>query len=217
MNKLRELWVILFVLFLFANVVVVISNISLTQLSYGQTGNNTNSHHSLSPNMLNSTNNTKALAKAREQYLSAWNQTDFQSAFDTFIIPGSSEGYGLYDQHRPDNVFRPGETMVLYIEPVGFTHRKVTDENGKTLYEIKLIPSVTIFSQATNQSQTLNIAPFDLRSHNKNTEFDLTITVRQETPFPSGNYKLAYDVTDAFSGKSFEIIKNVKVTNVSMR
>ena len=199
MNKLSQLWIILFGLFLFTNV-VVISNISLRQISYGQTANN-----------------TIVLAKAREQYLSAWNQTDFQSAFDTFIIPGSSEGYGLYVQHRPDNVFRPGETMVLYIEPVGFTHRKVTDENGKTLYEIKLIPSVTIFSQATNQSQTLNIAPFDLRSHNKNTEFDLTITVRQETPFPSGNYKLAYDVTDAFSGKSFEIIKNVKIINVSLR
>ena len=39
----------------------------------------------------------------------------FRSAFDTFV---SSEpgGYGIYEE-RKSNVFNPGETFLLYVEP----------------------------------------------------------------------------------------------------
>src|SRR5215203_7093269 len=60
------------------------------------------------------------LDAARQQFLSAWNNTAFTSQFDVFIAEGSNSGYGIYREHLPANVFRPGETMVLYVEPVGF-------------------------------------------------------------------------------------------------
>ena len=58
------------------------------------------------------------LDAARQQFLSAWNNTAFTSQFDVFIAEGSNSGYGIYREHLPANVFRPGETMVLYVEPV---------------------------------------------------------------------------------------------------
>jgi hypothetical protein len=59
------------------------------------------------------------------------NQT-FRSAFDTFV---SSEpgGYGMYDA-RKSNVFKPGETFLLYVEPVGYTYGTITDSDGNRLY-----------------------------------------------------------------------------------
>jgi hypothetical protein len=55
----------------------------------------------------------------------------FRSAFDTFV---SSEpgGYGIYEE-RKSNVFKPGETFLLYVEPLGYTYGTVTDEDGNIL------------------------------------------------------------------------------------
>ena len=65
-------------------------------------------------------NSTQASAanfeSAKAQYLSAWNHTTFHSGVDTFIQEDSDRGYGIYVTHPP--VFKPGETIVLYIEPV---------------------------------------------------------------------------------------------------
>jgi hypothetical protein len=56
----------------------------------------------------------------------------FRSALDTFVSsdPG---GYGMYED-RKSNVFKPGETFLLYVEPVGYAYGTVTDEDGNRLY-----------------------------------------------------------------------------------
>src|SRR5215212_1812355 len=72
---------------------------------------------------------------ARKLYLSVWNQTEFNATFSTFVEPFSAAGYGVYEERS--NVFAPGETIVLYVEPVGFAHRQIIDEEGgnnNTLY-----------------------------------------------------------------------------------
>ena len=55
----------------------------------------------------------------------------FRSAFDSFV---SSEpgGFGIYED-RKSNIFKPGETFLLYVEPLGYTYATVTDEDGNTL------------------------------------------------------------------------------------
>ncbi|HJR48596.1 MAG TPA: hypothetical protein VJ799_10620, partial [Nitrososphaeraceae archaeon] len=44
------------------------------------------------------------------------NEGTFRSQFDTFV---SSEptGYGMYEE-KESNIFAPGETFLLYVEPV---------------------------------------------------------------------------------------------------
>jgi hypothetical protein len=69
------------------------------------------------------------LKTAREQFLLAWNHTSFQNQFDTFV--NSADGYGVYEEHK-SNVFKPGEPIVLYVEPVGFTHMPISDGGGLT-------------------------------------------------------------------------------------
>ena len=56
---------------------------------------------------------TPSLTKGKQDSL---NNT-FHSAFDTFVIPGSVNGYGIYQSHN-SSIFKPGEKIVLYMEPV---------------------------------------------------------------------------------------------------
>lgn len=71
-------------------------------------------------------------AAARQQYLEAWNQTEFHPSFTTFIEPYSEQGYGVFTDH-PSDVFRPGDTITFYVEPIGFDYESVLDEQGNTL------------------------------------------------------------------------------------
>ena len=73
-----------------------------------------------------------AFGQAPEE--SAAGQQTFRSAFDTFVS-SESGGYGIYED-RKSNVFKPGETILLYVEPLGYTYGTVTDEDGNTLYTI---------------------------------------------------------------------------------
>jgi hypothetical protein len=79
------------------------------------------------------------------------NQTSsgFRSVFNTFVVPGSSHGYGVYEEHK-SNVFKPGEKIALYIEPVGFTHRPVagTTNKSETLYLSNFTADVVISDKA---------------------------------------------------------------------
>ena len=72
--------------------------------------------------------NNMTIEAAKELYLSVWNQTEFNTTFSTFVEPFSAAGYGVYEERS--NVFAPGETIVLYVEPVGFAHEQVIDEEG---------------------------------------------------------------------------------------
>jgi hypothetical protein len=150
---------------------------------------------------------------ARQQYLSIWDQIDFQSSFDTFIIPESNQGFGIYEAHT-SNIFRPGETLELYIQPVGYTHEPITDGQGNTLYFMNMTADIIISDLQGNQVATVpNLPPFELASHERNTEFLIVVTLTQDGPFPEGDYKIKYIVTDEPSKESFDIIKDIKISN----
>lgn len=163
------------------------------------------------------TNTTTATANgtdfetARQQYLEAWNQTAFYAIFDTFIEPNSEQGFGAYTLHGSD-VFRPGDTITLYVEPVGFSHDPVLDEQGNTLYQMNLTAAVTIEDELGNVVGTIeDFPPLVLISHNKNTEIYMTITVTQEQPFPVGTYKMTYTIADSTTEETFIISKSIRV------
>ena len=69
-----------------------------------------------------------------------------------FVAEDSVSLYGIYREHIPANVFRPGETIVLYAEPVGFGHQEITDtstEDGsnndaasRTMYLINMTADI---------------------------------------------------------------------------
>lgn len=74
---------------------------------------------------------------AIEQYLTSWDSLKFQSSVDTYVVPNSVEGFGVYNQHT-SNIFSPGEFLELYIQPVSYAHEQTTYAQGNTLYFLSI-------------------------------------------------------------------------------
>jgi hypothetical protein len=134
----------------------------------------------------------------------------FRSAFDTFV---SSEpgGYGIYED-RKSNVFKPGETFLLYVEPLGYTYGTVTDEDGNTQYTMNFTLDFIISDKNGNVLGGQEDVPVsNIVSYHQNKELNLDVSIDQSSPFPPGDYIITYRLTDENSGKSFDIRKDVTV------
>src|ERR687896_1497558 len=167
---------------------------------------------------LTATNNM-TIEDAKELYLSVWNQTESNATFSTFVEPFSAAGYGVYEERS--NIFAPGETIVLYVEPVGFSHKQVIDQGGgsnnNTMlylmnmtsdYKIAAANGTELELQLIEDKQGLR----NITSHRPNTEMYLTLTLTPEVqPLPIGSYVITYSVTDEISGESFELEKDITV------
>ena len=152
----------------------------------------------------------------RDQYLAQWQQLNFQSSFDTLVEPYSAQGYGVY-QERPSNIFTPDMSAItLYVEPVGYGFKEGVDEEGNILYSFNFTATITISDSQGNPLTEPIPAEFDepLNSHNKATEAFMPITLTLEQPLPVGQYTITYDITDGTSGKSFQIVKDIRVAEV---
>jgi hypothetical protein len=160
--------------------------------------------------------NNMTIEDAKELYLSVWNQTEFNATFSTFVEPFSAAGYGVYEERS--NVFAPGERIVLYVEPVGFDHLQIIDEEGNnnnnTLYLMNITADYKIASANGTELQLIEDMPpvVNITSHRQNTEMFLTLTLTQDVQsLPTGNYVITYSVTDEVSGESFELEKEITV------
>jgi plastocyanin len=134
----------------------------------------------------------------------------FRSGFDTFVS-SEPEGYGMYNE-KESNVFAPGETFLLYVEPVGYSYGNVTNANGDQLYTMNFTADFTISNpNGTVLAGQQDLPLSNLVSHHQNKELMLQMFIDQTSPFPSGDYVLRYTFTDENSGKSFDIRKDVTV------
>ena len=156
------------------------------------------------------------IENAKDLYLSVWNQTEFNASFSTFIEPFSAAGYGVYEERN--NIFAPGETIVLYVEPVGFGHEQVIDEgdvnsnNSDTmLYLMNMTADYEIAAANGTELQLIeDVQVGNITSHRPNTETILTLTITQDVQsLPIGNYIITYSVNDEISGESFQLEKDI--------
>lgn len=141
----------------------------------------------------------------------------FASSLDLFVIPESVGGYGVYEE-RGSNTFAPGEDIVLYSEPVGFSYQPIVSNltNGETQYLMNFTADLVITDTEGNvlgEFQDLPIS--EIISHHQNKEVNLVITLSQSSPFPEGNYKVLYTVHDEPSGNTFEITKDITISSSS--
>jgi hypothetical protein len=170
-------------------------------------------------------NQTLNLDAARQQYLLAWNNTAFGSQFDVFVEEGSVLGDGAYREHVPANVFRPEESIVLYVEPVGFGHKPITNASKAggigynstthtTLYLTNMTADITVSDPSGTELQSIKDVPVgNLISHIQNTELFVILTVRQSQPFPVGDYIITYVIHDQVSEQSFQIKKTITIAD----
>ncbi|MEP0826131.1 MAG: cupredoxin domain-containing protein [Nitrososphaera sp.] len=162
----------------------------------------------------NNSSGILSLEEARQAYLLAWNNTAFNATFNTFIEPGTALGYGVFEEHESDNVFAPGEPIILYVEIVGFAHEPVLSEQGETLYHMAMTADYIISDDQGNELQRIPDVPAgDITSHRMNTELFFELTLTQESPFPEGDYVITYIIEDSVSGDTFEISKAVQIAD----
>jgi hypothetical protein len=188
---------------------------SSSQVSFAQLPSSTETSPSLGVQRANNSQLAE-LEAAREQYLTAWNSTAFSSQLDVFIAEGTDAGYGVYREHIPANVFRPGETIVLYVEPVGYGHQPLTDasvnSSATTLYLMNMTADYILSDSTGSELQAIEDVPVgNLISHRQNLELFLTLTLRQDEPFPVGDYVVTYVVYDQVTGQSFQIDKRITI------
>ena len=151
--------------------------------SYAQTANSTKAKQ-------NSLNNT------------------FHSGFDTFVVPGSVNGYGIYQSHN-SSIFKPGEKIVLYMEPMDYSYKPIG-----SLFLMNFTGDVLISDKAGHVLTGFQNLPLStLNSHHKKKELTLTVSLTQTKPFPPGEYVLKYTIHDLPSDNSFDIIKNIRKAN----
>lgn len=193
---------------------------STTVANITAANNNKSASTSAAATNLTATTNNMTIEDAKELYLSVWNQTEFNATFSTFVEPFSAAGYGVYEERS--NIFAPGETIVLYVEPVGFAHKQVIDEergsnNNTLLYLMNMTSNYKIAAAANGTELELQLIEDEqglrnITSHRPNTEMYLTLTLTPEVqPLPVGSYVITYSVTDEISGESFELEKDITV------
>jgi hypothetical protein len=135
----------------------------------------------------------------------------FLSAFDTFVAT-EPLGFGIYDK-KHSNIFRPGEDIILYIEPSGFEYGTVTGDRNNTLYTIDFSADFRISDTQGNVLTEQQGLPVDtIISHHQNKEVFIPFTITQTSPFPPGNYIITYTIHDTNSGESFDTVKEVVIS-----
>lgn len=141
----------------------------------------------------------------------------FASSLDLYVVPESVGGYGVYEK-RLSNTFAPGEDIVLYSEPIGFSYKPFVSNltNDETQYLMNFTADLVITDTEDNVLGGFQDLPIsEIISHHQNKEVNLVITLSQSSPFPEGNYKVLYTVHDEPSGNTFEITKDITISSSS--
>ena len=139
----------------------------------------------------------------------------FYSAKDLFVV-SKPQGYGIYDE-RNSKVFQPGEDIILYIEHFGFVYKNLKNSQDNPLYLISFSASFILFDEnGKNLTSIINVPIPNIMSHYKNKEVYIPFIITQSTPFPPGQYQIKYSINDRNSGNTFDIVKNIMISNGSI-
>jgi hypothetical protein len=121
----------------------------------------------------------------------------------------SAEGVGIYVE-RASHAYRPGEKIVLYMEPIGYGYG--SDGLGNSV--IALSVDLTVFTQSGESLGTVeNISQIRLASHTRNRElfFKLHLTLEQDS-LPAGKYRAEFVMHDANSDKKATFSTDFEIT-----
>jgi hypothetical protein len=112
------------------------------------------------------------------------------------FVTEAPDGFAIYDP-RPNNVFKPGEPLIIYTEPVGIAWQQDGDKVSSKLvvdFEVRSPDGQVLGGQKAfgEFALTAREPPIDYMAH-------VTINL---TGAPAGAYVLGLTVHDANSGKT---------------
>ncbi|MBV9828784.1 MAG: hypothetical protein JO001_24400 [Alphaproteobacteria bacterium] len=126
----------------------------------------------------------------------AWEKTPLTIRRAVFVSEHPN-GFGEYAE-RGSNVFKPGEKLVAYVEPVGYGWK----EQGDNSYEFGFAVDFLIKSaDGKILAGQENFAKLNQQSHARNREFMVTLTLDVDGA-PPGDYKLEYKLRDITGEKN---------------
>ena len=126
----------------------------------------------------------------------AWLKTPLTIRRAVFVAE-HPEGFGEFVA-RTSNVFKPGEKLVAYVEPVGYGWKA----NGKDSFDFGFDVDFLIKSpDGKIVAGQENFAKLRQTSHARNREFMLTLTMSLDGA-PAADYVLEYKLRDITGNKS---------------
>ncbi|HUU65683.1 MAG TPA: hypothetical protein VMW57_00160 [Methyloceanibacter sp.] len=137
----------------------------------------------------------EAFDTMRKATLEVWNAGPLLFRKSLFVS-GPPGGFDIYDR-RPDSVFKQGEKLVIYVEPVGFTWQPKDGLNHALLVADLVLKD----GEGTVVAQQEGFGTFTFNSHEQNMEIMAVLTV-DFTDAPVGKYIAVLKFTDKLGDKS---------------
>ncbi len=145
--------------------------------------------------------------KREAAVLEAWNATPL-TVRRAIFVEGHPEGFGQYVE-RANNVFKKGEPLVTYVEPVGYGWRDI----GNGMYEFGFKTDWLVKSaDGKVLGGKEDFADISKKSRARNREFDVVLSLALSDIAP-GDYVLEYTLHDIASSKSYTISQPFKIVD----
>ncbi|TWF54643.1 hypothetical protein [Neorhizobium alkalisoli] len=135
------------------------------------------------------------LNDAEDKTYQAWQNVPLTERKIAFITE-SSRGYGLYVE-KQDNVFRKGEKLITYVEPIGYGWKNLPGRKFETNFVVDMAIKDNKGEVIADQKGFMKNV---MQSHNASMEFSMDFTLTL-TGMPAGKYLLTYTIHDISSGQ----------------
>jgi hypothetical protein len=112
------------------------------------------------------------------------------------FVTASPDGFGIYDP-RPDSVFKQGEKLIIYVEPVGFEWEPKDGLNHARL----VVDLVLKDGEGTVVGEQESFGTFTFDSREQNMEIMAALTI-DFTEAPAGKYAAELKFNDKVGEKS---------------
>jgi hypothetical protein len=155
-------------------------------------------------------NHLEAYNTIRKAALRIWEQGPLLFR-EALFVKAAPTGYGIYDP-RPNTVFKPGEKLFIYVEPVGFTWKKEGGLNHAELVSDLILKD----SEGKVLGEQAGFGTFTFNSRDNNMEVMTSLTI-DFTEAPVGKYMAELKFTDKLGDKSasFELPFEIKTEGSS--
>lgn len=137
----------------------------------------------------------EAIEKAEEAVIAVWNATPL--AYRRALFVDNAQGFGVY-QARANAIFKSGEPLIVYAEPVGYAWKDNSDGTYSFGFNVDLLLKSSKGEIVGGQE---NFQTLELTSRSRNREFMLTLTLNIDGA-PAGDYVVEYRTRDIHSAKS---------------
>ena len=157
---------------------------------------------------VNAADLTGAIADARGLLGLVWDMSLEISYSEALLVAAPAAGYGVYNP-RETNVFRQGESIIIYTEPVGFGYGaegdgvwsigfnvdlQVLTEAGEVLGDVPSVTDLTLISRYQNREFQANIT-YDLNGLEAG-RYRLITPLRDKTTTRSGSFDTLIEIVD---------------------